>query len=125
MTSGVFICGAVLDRYVKKMKATGGMKPEHRLPVMVFGSPTLPIGLFLYGWSAQKHTHWIFPVLGTAILGFGVAVTIVPTSSYLVDAFGIHAASAIAAMITMRCIVGALLPLAGKMFPLLSINRLV
>ncbi|KAF5868420.1 putative mfs multidrug protein [Botrytis fragariae] len=113
MTSGVFVCGAVLDRYVKKMKASGNMKPEHRLLVMVIGSPTLLIGLFLYGWSAQGHNHWIVPVLGTAILGFGVAVTIVPTSSYLVDAFGIHVASSLAAMVTMRCVVGALPPLAG------------
>lgn len=47
------------------------------------------------------------------ILGFGIVVTFIPAFSYLVDAFGIRVASAVAASITLRCITGAVLPLAG------------
>jgi hypothetical protein len=36
-----------------------------------------------------------------------------PISSYLIDAFTIHAASAIAANTVLRSLLGALLPLAG------------
>ena len=113
MTVGLMSCGRLLDRYVQKMKAAGGMKPEHRLPPMILGGLVIPISLFLYGWTAQYRLHWIAPVIGTALLGFGVAATIIPAFSYLVDAFGIHAASAVAANITLRCVTGALLPLAG------------
>ena len=113
MTAGMFLCKASLDRYVKKMKAAGGMKPEHRLPPMVLGGLAIPTGLFIYGWTARPHVHWIAPVIGTGIVGFGLMVTIIPTFSYLVDAFGIHAASAIACTITLRCLTGAVLPLAG------------
>jgi hypothetical protein len=37
-----------------------------------------------------------------------------PISSYLIDAFTIHAASAIAANTVLRSLLGALLPLAGS-----------
>ena len=40
-------------------------------------------------------------------------VTLIPSFSYLVDAFGIHVVSAIAGTITLRCVTGAVLPLAG------------
>lgn len=89
------------------------MLPEHRLPPMVFGGIIIPMGLFLYGWTAQKKVQWMAPIMGLAMLGFGVAVTIIPTFGYLVDAFEIHAASAIAANISLRCVTGAVLPLAG------------
>ena len=46
-----------------------------------------------------------------------------PIDSYLVDAFTIHAASAIAASTVLRSTVGALLPLAGpKMYATLGLG---
>lgn len=113
MALGVLMCKGTLDRYIRKRKDATGMMPEHRLPPMVFGGMFIPVGLFLYGWTVREHVQWIAPVIGIGVLGFGVAVTIIPTFGYLVDAFGIHAATAIAANITLRCVTGALLPLAG------------
>ena len=37
-----------------------------------------------------------------------------PVSTYLVDAFALHAASALAASTILRSLLGALLPLAGR-----------
>ena len=37
-----------------------------------------------------------------------------PTQTYLVDAFTLHAASALAANTVLRSLIGALLPLAGQ-----------
>lgn len=108
---GMFGCRARLDRYVNRMKSRGGMKPEHRLPPMVLGGLLVPISLFWYGWSIEKHTHWIAPIIATALLGIAVVSTLIPAYSYLVDAFGIHAASALAATITLRAVTGAFLPL--------------
>lgn len=114
MVTGVLLCAFTSDWYLKKQHAIHGeMKPEYRLPPMVLGGILIPIGLFLYGWTAQYHFFYIVPMIGTATLGFGFFVTTIPLSAYLVDAYKVHAASAIAATIVMRCIVGAVLPLAG------------
>ena len=114
MVTGVLLCALTLDRYLKKQREVHGeMKPEYRLPPMVLGGILIPAGLFLYGWTAQYHVFYIIPMIGTATLGFGFFVTTIPLSAYLVDAYKVHAASAIAATIVMRCIVGAVLPLAG------------
>ena len=80
---------------------------------MAFATWVIPVGLFLYGWTVQFHVHWILPVIGEGLLGFGVAVTIIPSFSYLIDAFGIHSASALAISITLRCVTGAFITLAG------------
>ena len=108
---GMFGCRASLDRYVKYMKTRGGMKPEHRLPPMVLGGLLVPVSLFWYGWTVENHIHWIVPIIATAVLGIAVISTLIPAFSYLVDAFGIHAASALAANITLRSLTGAFLPL--------------
>lgn len=96
------------------MKQRGGMKPEHRLPPMIFAGIVIPCGLFWYGWTVQAHTHWIAPVIGLAFPGLGVMSTIVAAFSFLVDVFGKYSASAIAANISLRCITGAFLPLVAR-----------
>lgn len=110
---GLVIFGALSDRTVKKMAAKGEMKPEYRLPPLIPGSLVIPIGLFWYGWSAEKAVHWIMPIIGTMWVGLGLLATFMPIQTYLVDAFTIHAASAIAANTVLRSLCGAFLPLAG------------
>ena len=114
MTTGLLFCKATLDRYIKRKKTTeGGMKPEHRLPPMLIGSTLLPIGFFLYGWSVHARVQWMAPIIGTAFVGFGLMVIAITGSSYIVDAFGVYAASAIAATIVVRSLFGAVFPLVG------------
>ncbi|KAL2817760.1 major facilitator superfamily domain-containing protein [Aspergillus cavernicola] len=117
---GLFVIGAVSDRIVKaKSKPTpdspsGTMKPEYRLPPLVVGAFFIPAGLFLYGWTADYKTHWIVPIIGTALVGVGNIAVFMCITSYLIDAFTIYAASALAANTVVRSIMGALLPLAGQ-----------
>ena len=80
---------------------------------MALGGLIIPGGLFMYGWSADAHGHYIIPIIATGICGFGLTTTTIPASTYLVDAFGIHAASAVAATNALKYAVGAVLPLAG------------
>lgn len=124
MTGGVIVCAFTLDRFLKRQvsRAHGVAKPEQRLPPMIVGGVLLPIGLFVYGWTAQYHLHWIVPIIGTAILGFGLMITMIPASTYLVDVFTIYAASATAAGIVLKNLAGAVLPLAGP--PMYSALRL-
>lgn len=74
---GLAIFGVVSDRILKKKSAQGEMKPEYRLPPMVYGYFALPIGLFWYGWSAHAKTHWIVPIFGTMLVGIGLLATFV------------------------------------------------
>ncbi|KAL9051393.1 MAG: hypothetical protein Q9162_006047 [Coniocarpon cinnabarinum] len=103
-----------LNRYVKhQSRKTGKMEPEHRLPVMLVGAILVPLGFFLYGWTAEKGVFYVVPMIGTGIVGFGFFATTIPLQAYLVDAFGDYAASAVAATVVSRCVVAAVLPLAG------------
>lgn len=100
-----------------------GMKPEYRLPPLRWGAFLLPAGLFIYGWTAQYRTHWIFPILGMVVIGVGNLVIFMALQMYLVDAFTVYAASALAANTVVRSIAGAVLPLAGlRMYAVLGVG---
>lgn len=111
---GQIAVGSFSDRYLARMKAKhGAHKPEDRLPPLVIGGFLVPVGLIWYGWSAEKHTHWIVPIIGTAFVGIGILAVFLPIQMYLIDTFNIYAASAIAANTVVRSIFGTVLPLAG------------
>lgn len=112
---GLFICGKLSDKIMMQLTAKNGgvRKPEFRLPLMVVGSLLLPIGLFVYGWSAKYKVHWIVPIIGLAPFGIGMMCAFLPIQTYLIDAFSEYAASAIAAATVLRSLFGAFLPLAG------------
>ena len=123
MLGGLLIFGIVSDKILKAKSAKGEMKPEYRLPPMIPGAWAIPIGLFIYGWTAEKQTHWIAPIVGTSLIGLGLLATFMPIQTYLVDAFTIYAASALAANTILRSLVGAVLPLAGrKMYETLGLG---
>lgn len=87
-------------------------KPESRLILMKWFGPITPLGLFLYGWSAEYELHWIFPILGTFIVGLGSLFVMIPGQIYMVDSFGAEgAASALAANMLIRSPFGAFLNL--------------
>jgi multidrug resistance protein len=88
--------------------------PEDRLRSLLPAYCLIPIGLFIYGWTAQYHVHWIVPILGTVPIGFGNMAVFMSVSLYLIDAFALYAASALAANSVVRSIMGAVLPLAGQ-----------
>ncbi|KAL8748327.1 MAG: hypothetical protein Q9184_007391 [Pyrenodesmia sp. 2 TL-2023] len=81
---------------------------------MIPGAFTIPVRLFTYDWAADKHVHWIVPIIGTGFVGMGLLASFLPVSTYLIDAFPLHAASTTAASTIMRSLMGALLPVAGR-----------
>ncbi|KAI8961163.1 major facilitator superfamily domain-containing protein [Daldinia sp. FL1419] len=123
--SGILAFSATSDRYIQKKAAEadakaqatgqpkGGMKPEYRLPLLPVGALLIPAGLFIYGWTAEYRIHWIVPIIGTAIVGTGNLLVFMGIQLYLVDAFTVYAASAIACNTIVRSLAGAVLPLAG------------
>ena len=56
---GLAIIGRFSDQIVVNMTRNHGIrKPEYRLPLMIPANLLIPIGLFWYGWSADKNCHW-------------------------------------------------------------------
>jgi MFS family permease len=115
LIAGMAYLGTASDKLIKKEQAKGTAIPEHRLSLTLSlpGALCLPIGVFIYAWTTDKHVHWIAPIIGTAFVGLGNLTGLMTVQTYLVDAFTIHAASAIAANTVLRSIFGAFLPLAG------------
>ncbi|KAI1376643.1 MFS general substrate transporter [Hypoxylon crocopeplum] len=113
------ICGLVgFSILSDKLLGQGGgstvAKPEDRLILMKWIAPITPLGCFLYGWSAYYKTHWIVPEIGTFIIGLGVLFVLLPSQTYLVDAFGSQgAASAMAANVVIRSPFGTFLTFAA------------
>ncbi|CAG7943835.1 unnamed protein product [Penicillium salamii] len=122
---GLIVLGGTSDKLLTYLSAKNGgeKKPEYRLPPLIPGSLFVPASLFIYGWTAFYHTHWIVPIIGTSFLGVGMLITFMTITTYLVDVFTVYAASAMAANTVFRSLAGALLPLAGpKMYAALGLG---
>ena len=120
---GLIVFGWFSDALLKRLAKGGELKPEYRLPPLLPGAIAMPIGLLIYGWTAQYKIQWIVPIFGTFLIGLGMITIFMPMGTYLVDAFTVYAASAMAANTVLRSIGGALLPLAGrKMYNRLGIG---
>ena len=112
---------ATIVRLAKRNK--GVYEPEMRLPTTVFFGMLIPISFFWYGWATKAQVHWIVPIIGLIPFGTGLIGVLVPIQTYLIDAFPMYAASAIAAATTFRCLFGAVLPLAApKMYDQLGLG---
>ena len=109
---------------VRLTKANNGVyQPEMRLATCLFYALFVPVSFFWYGWSADKHTHWIVPILGLLPFGFGTMGIFAAIQTYFIDAAGQYAASAMAGLTATRCIFAAFLPLAGpKMYASLGLG---
>lgn len=42
-----------------------------RMPLMMLTSVFVPVGLIIYGWTADKHVFWLVPDIGIGIFAFG------------------------------------------------------
>jgi len=120
------IMGTATDRIIRGKQARGErVLPEDRIPMVIVvpAALCLPAGLFLYGWTTQYKIHWIVPMIGMCIVGFGLLIIFMAMQTYLVDAFTRYAASAIAANTVLRSLLGGLLPLCGlKMYDKLGLG---
>ena len=119
LTFGFFVghanLGIFSDWSMARMEARHGKsEPENRLPPLILGSLLITSGLLWYGWSVDYHTHWIVPILGSAVVAFGVMYTYLPVQIYLIDVFPVFSASATGACTIVRSISAAILPLAAN-----------
>jgi MFS transporter, DHA1 family, multidrug resistance protein len=111
--------------YQRKLASNGGMPiPEWRLPEVIIGGIVFAIGIFWFGWTGYKaDIHWIVPTLSGLFFGFGIMSIFLQSLNYLVDAYLMFAASAIAANTFLRSLCGAVFPLFSTyMFDALKVN---
>ena len=68
----------------------------------------LPTAMFIYAWTSFPHVHWIAPILAGVPFGAGNGAVFIYASSYLVHAYDIYAASALAGNAVLRSVMGAM-----------------
>lgn len=101
------------DRFYKKLVAgnNGVGLPEFRTPLLFIGALLLPVGILIYGWTAEKRVHWIAPNIGVVILCMATIMSFQCIQVYLVDTYTRYAASAMAAAVLLRSLAGFGFPL--------------
>ncbi|KAI1858648.1 hypothetical protein JX265_010741 [Neoarthrinium moseri] len=117
MILGQLLAGTVVlldqPRYQRKLAANNGVPiPEWRLPVIIAGGVSFTAGIFWFGWSGYRaDIHWIVPAASGILSGFGLMAIFLQALNYLVDAYLMFAASAIAGNTFLRSLCGAGFPL--------------
>lgn len=102
-------------RYARIVDANKGKPvPEARLAPMVVGGVLFAIGLFWFGWTANPSIQWAAPVIATAFIGAGFNVIFQQCINFLVDTYGMYAASAVSANTFLRSILAAGFPMAAR-----------
>ena len=124
LTIGAQAAGRLIDWSYRRLKSrapNGEGRPEFRVPILFLSTFLVAGGLFMYGWSAQAHTHWIVPNIGMAIFGAGASLTFTALQTYTIDSYQLYAASAVGATAVARSITGFAFPLfADYMFEALG-----
>lgn len=81
--------------------------PERRLIPALFASFLLPIGLFLFAWTARPDINWVVPTIGIAILSGGIFLIMQPIFLYLPLSYPKYAASVFAGNSVARSVLAA------------------
>lgn len=100
-------------RYQKSIQSRkDGPQPEHRLPSACLAAPILPISLACFAALDSPSMPWIASVMFACPFGFAVVLLFLSTQTYIVDTYGSnYAASALAAVVFTRSLIGAIFPL--------------
>jgi hypothetical protein len=83
--------------------------PEARLEPAMIGGVFLPIGLFIFAFTNGVNIHWIVSIIGSAFFGVGQVLLFISLINYIIDAYLIFAASALAGNAILRALFAAAL----------------
>lgn len=110
-------------RYNNIVKKNGTAHPEDRLLPLMIASFVLPISMFIFAWTSFSHLHWIGPIIGTAIYGYGCSLAFTGMFGYIADAYRLYSASAMACNSLVRSCMAGGFPLFGtQMYERLGVN---
>ncbi|UKZ72313.1 uncharacterized protein TrAtP1_013256 [Trichoderma atroviride] len=114
---GCIVTGIIMTlrapSYKRKLVANNNMPvPEWRMPEAMAGAVLFAGGMFWLGWSGyRKEVHWIVPTIGGFVTGLGISMVFLQAFNYIIDAYLMFAASALAANTFLRSAFGAIFPL--------------
>jgi MFS family permease len=106
--------GVFSDLYANQQarrRADTKLKPEDCPPPLILGAVLLPGALLSYGWTLEKHTMWIAPIIGSSLVALAAMYSYIPVQIYVVDVYPLHTASATGAMSIIRSAISAVVPL--------------
>lgn len=119
--AGALLAGPLMDRMyacmISRSSAAAANNnnsqhvPENRIPLGFPFSILRPLGLFIYGWSAQFRLRWAIVDLGIFISMFGSQIAGMPLTAYIVDSYPEHTSSALAATEFLKSMTAFLFPL--------------
>ncbi|CAK7233403.1 hypothetical protein SEUCBS140593_008589 [Sporothrix eucalyptigena] len=118
----VAICNRCLDSIYRYLTRTRGRispedgitrigRPEFKLPLTTCCGLFFPLSVAAYGWSSELILPLPCLLLAEGMMGATMTLTFIPLAAYVVDAFGLYAASAMTGVIVTRCLCGTFLPL--------------
>ncbi|KAH7924304.1 MFS general substrate transporter [Leucogyrophana mollusca] len=84
---------------------------EARLYLPCVAALLLPIGMFIYAWTASPNIPWIVPLIGLTIFMSGAFVIYLVVFLYLADCYGSYASSALAGQSLSRNLSACVFPL--------------
>lgn len=105
---GAYFSGPLNDWFTLFLtkRNRGFREPEYRLWAFMPSAIILPAGLIIYGVTSAYGLHWIVPIIGMALVGFGLSVAGAVTMSYILDCYPLLDTQVVTTIILIRNIVG-------------------
>lgn len=126
---GILVGGAIYlpvvhKSFTRKLLAGTMVLPEVFIPMAIFGSIIMPLGLLIFAWTASSEIHWIAPLIGAAIFAAGAFIIFQTLFNYLSMSFYRYLASVFAGNALFRSVMAGAFPLFGKpLFLNLSVKK--
>lgn len=93
-TIGLLAYFAYLHWYMIPDNLRHGLRQqEHRLVPAILGSFLIPIGLFVFAWTARASIHWVVALIGVVIFVVGTFFILQSIFVYLPLSYPVYAAS--------------------------------
>ncbi|CAK7227443.1 hypothetical protein SCUCBS95973_006545 [Sporothrix curviconia] len=90
---------------------TTTITPEARIPLMYPSMLLSWAGLVMYGWTAQYRLHWLAVDAAVFVMSFGLQLSGLPITAYVIDVYGDQTSSAMAANQFLKSLAAFLFPL--------------
>lgn len=100
--------------FTKKLLNNEEVVPELFIPMAIVGSILMPIGIFIFGWTAAPDLHWIGPLIGAAVFAAGAFIVFQTLFNYLSMSFWRYLASVFAGNALFRSMMAGAFPLFGR-----------
>lgn len=124
-TTALFSYFAYLHFYMIPDNIKNGLRAqEHRLVPAIFGSILLPVGMFIFAWTARESVHWIVCLIGVALFVCGEFIVMQSLFIYLPMSYPQYAASLFAGNSVLRStLAGGAVLFARPLFVNLGVAR--